>query len=966
MGVYTIDCSRINISIHNAGSVKPYIRVQTSITCQYNTGESTQMIILEDITSVHIFAVPGSYSPSFGSYELDTEGNNLADVSFIINQTVTSLESYEDISVFGEVYDGELSIKDAYSQYGISVAFDSGKGAGNTYKALSGLLKKKEDEPYPQQIQLIDFSDACVGDKFRIIGLKYDRIPSGWFTSDHAGADLVVEGIVEKRLMLPAGTSFIGDKDLPAEKVIEQVVVFEDIYPKRVGKVGTVAPHEYTETTEDENGNVLSEEKWDAYRFTDTDENFHFSKDYVIKGRDLKVTFQTGALSGMTFNVWFNPYDEKSSDKKQDEKNPDGSWNPAAQVFEIVRNEDYGRKLPFGDMKPRGVEKDGNGNITYEGDQYILEGFDTQFVSDAYLPAAEEELKEKTQKYSDKLKVDPSVYNNKMFSYEDGRYASLPAGQKVNLVNDTYFKDGRQSRIVGFEKNLDIPYDSPIYMVGESQTYSRIGALEEKVDALTFKGLSYTNKVNGGNGSSVYVIKRYDNTTPSDNNVYSALRASLEFLSKKNPDTAAALIKFAKGICVKGLAELDYVTVAETLTAKLIGAIGITTSELSATELSATEAEISLLDVLDRFSTKDGKFSGKLYSADYIQAMIGWIINADGTAEMKGLRLREFLEVPELRYNRISVITGEQWSAPGGGIIESVDTENCILYLKLEPGELAAVEIDDICKGTFNNDTGFRTAFFRITEKLGDSTYKYALRSGYDYHPQTAMHFVSYGNFTNKDRQASAYITLKYTRYLRGVNTWEISKNMIMMQFGDLSNLKAFGIDMEGYSAYLKNIYLTGTIKQLSSDGVTETPVPAFKGEWKAGTYYPNDEVTYNGSTWLCISEKKTTQEPVEDATDWLETSAKGKDAVVVEIITSNGNIFRNGQGGTTLTAYVRKGEKDVTEGIPPARFSWEKESDNSDTDKIFNETHVGHGHELAVTSSDVWARATFNCIVNL
>lgn len=228
------------------------------------------------------------------------------------------------------------------------------------------------------------------------------------------------------------------------------------------------------------------------------------------------------------------------------------------------------------------------------------------------------------------------------------------------------------------------------------------------------------------------------------------------------------------------------------------------------------------------------------------------------------------------------------------------------------------------------------------------------------------MHFVAYGNFTNTDRQASAYITLTYTRYLRNVNTWEMNKDMVMMQFGDLSNLKLLGIEMSGYSAYLKNIYLTGTVKQLSGDGVTETPVPAFKGEWHPGTYYPYDEVTHNGSTWLCISEKATAEEPSEDAADWLERSAKGKDAVVVEIYSSNGNIFRNGEGGTVLTAQVRKGERDMTAGIPSERFSWEKTSGNADTDRIFNETHVGHGHVLELTPDDVWGRATFNCIVSL
>ena len=438
-----------------------------------------------------------------------------------------SKESSDVESIFQVTVGGSIGMKGKDNNR-TQVKFLGGKFEGQSFDAL--FLGYNQELFVPG----LKVNDVITGTQYKPDKLKYGKIPSGWFTSDHADDDLVVEGIVEKRLMLPSGITFIGDKDLPMEKVVEQVVVFEDVYPKREGIVATVTTHEYTETTEDENGNVISEEKWNAYRITDTDENFYFSKDYVITGRDLKITFQTGDLAGMKFNVWFNPYDNKSPDKKQEEKNPDGSWNLDAQVFEIVRNEDYGRKLPAEDMNPK------------PGDKYILEGYDPQFISDAIITLAEIELQEKAQKYADKLKIDPSVYNCNMFSYKDDRYSYLQIGRKINLLNPTYFEDGRVSRIIGFEKKLDIPYDSPVYMVGESQTYSRIGALEDKVDSLTFKGLSYTNSVSGG--SNVYVISRYSNVSPSDANVFSASRALLEHLSKKNDDEASGLITFLGGL----------------------------------------------------------------------------------------------------------------------------------------------------------------------------------------------------------------------------------------------------------------------------------------------------------------------------------------------------------------------------------------------------------------------------------
>lgn len=285
---------------------------------------------------------------------------------------------------------------------------------------------------------------------------------------------------------------------------------------------------------------------------------------------------------------------------------------------------------------------------------------------------------------------------------------------------------------------------------------------------------------------------------------------------------------------------------------------------------------VKIKAVIQKLIAEDATFSKEISSKDYVQNLLGWLITPEGHIDAKSLRLRDFLEVPELRYNRVSIVSGEEWNAPGGGIIESVDVANKTVHLKLEPGEVSQVEIDDICKGVFNNDTGFQTAYFRITEKIDNASFKYVLRSGYTFNPCKAMHFVAYGNFTNAERQKSCYSTQNYIRFLKGVNNWEITKDMIAMQLGDLSNLKLFGIDMSGHSAYLNRVYMTGTIRQISSDGVTEAPVPVFKGKWKSGTYWYYDEVTHNGSTWICI-ESTTTQEPSDSSTDWLKVVSEGR-----------------------------------------------------------------------------------------
>ena len=326
--------------------------------------------------------------------------------------------------------------------------------------------------------------------------------------------------------------------------------------------------------------------------------------------------------------------------------------------------------------------------------------------------------------------------------------------------------------------------------------------------------------------------------------------------------------------------------------------------------------DVKIKAVVQKLVAEDATFSKEISSKDYVQNLIGWMISPDGHIDAKSLHLRDFLEVPELRYNRVSITSGEDWLAPGGGIIESVNESSQTLTLKLEPGEVASLAVDDICKGIFNNSTGFQTSYFRITQKISNSEFKYTLRSGYSYHPQKAMHFVAYGNFTNAERQKSAYSTKDYKRYLAGVNNWEITSSMVMMQLGDLSNLVISGLDLSGYSAYLRNVYMTGTIKQLSQDGTTEVLVPAFKGEWKAGKYWYYDEVTHNGSTWICI-EPSTTQEPSDSSTDWLKEVSKGdpgtpgKDGVggqdvdVLYYLSTSSSTLTGGSWSTTAPAWV-------------------------------------------------------------
>ena len=218
----------------------------------------------------------------------------------------------------------------------------------------------------------------------------------------------------------------------------------------------------------------------------------------------------------------------------------------------------------------------------------------------------------------------------------------------------------------------------------------------------------------------------------------------------------------------------------------------------------------------------------------FIPGMIGGSgvrMDENGYAEMTGLTLREFLEVPELRFNRVDVVSGELWNSIAYGTVESVDTANRVVTLKLEEGEQAGLHVNDICRGIFHNLTGnadgnrvdgcgfltmagFSTVYFTPTEIMENGKFRYELKPGTSMHPCPAMKFAVYGNFTDKTRRASAYSTRTYKRYLTEVATWEVDpERNIAMQFGDLSGLHVGGVSMEGYSAYLNNIYMKGHLE---------------------------------------------------------------------------------------------------------------------------------------------------------
>lgn len=636
--------------------------------------------------------------------------------------------------------------------------------------------------------------DSSYGTRFYVFGSTrnltsdYGQAPQGGETNH----------VSEIRLRLPNGQRYIDAiPNLDKSAIVEQVVFFDDIYPKNTETITSI------ETVDRE---IIEGQTDKAYVMYCKDTPFLPSD--MIEGETLGATFTSGSLMGRDFELSINYKPE--------------TWKPEDgfdKKFEIIAQ----------------VETSGESQLIVPNESLHPEPGDTFVLTGVKLPQqrieeAEEELLKAGQAYAAKNSSDTDVYtcetNPVYCTVNDKNYN---AGQAVLLVDPRFGLDGRLSRIQGYEKKLYNEYIAT-YTIGDNTPYSRIGSIESDV-----KATLYSQRIGvTDSGAAIYLITRYDSTAAEDYNAYSAKRALWQFANKQFPDTFKGKMTFEDGAQFG-----DFAT-------------GITG--------------------------------------------IGGLIDKKGNAEMQSLKLRGFLEVPELRYNRVDITMGDTWFAPSAGIIESVDTEAKTITLKLEEGEIGSPRVGDICMGIFHSSessdnatedyddskgnrrfAGFATCYFRITEELGTTTYKtfkYQLRpvsAAYtkQYHPAPSMTFVGYGSFSNEARQTSRYETRTYQRYLKGVSDWEFISSNIAAQYGDLSNLSVFGIDMKGYSAYLNNIYMSGVIHQFTPGG-EEIPTINDRGKWLASeTYNKNDEVYHNNAKWRCLVDG-TKSEPSTSSEAWV------------------------------------------------------------------------------------------------
>ena len=734
----------------------------------------------------------------------------------------------------------------------------------------------------------------------RLYAFGSDRnIPKGYFTG--ADADVTTDGVATDYLMLPnkeVDSDGFYAKDGYLENVnvvkndkqaIEGVVMFDDEYPKvecRVSRIKT-----YDSTVDNDDGTKTTQTFWQVGSMDSFAESFEAS--WIKSNLTLGIKFTSGALMGMEFDVSFKIIDKEN-------------------FFEIVANDTYGRTLPDSLMCPK------------EGDRFFLFNWDATKITDTDLiPTAQLSLFDRAKQYYQKTMISNSNFTCTMDGdkfYNDGTYDYHPLGEQVKLINDMFAQvdaDGkhyRNSRIIGMEIPLDIPYDHPQYTVGEKAATSRLGKLEDKVDSIKVNGMQIGG-TGSGNGGGVYVIGMNDTTPASDSNVYSARRSRMEFVSRLLDNTAHGTITFEK---VQKF--LQGIRIGNN-TAYSIDANG---------NAILSDVIVKLLKSLDFNEAEQSGFAIKQRSDGKYQMLLTDLI-VWGKAIFNTLLIRE-----------LSYVGGNIVLSPAAGKISYIkevysETTNELIgwkcYLLSDDGTTATINSfkveDQVRCQTFNIKAGVyenvsNRDYWRLVTKVSTENEVITDDEGHELYdgkkfawiqiakdncmegsdnPAVGDTIVLMGNRSDRSRQHLLMMETEgdsaptFTMY-RGINSYSLKGKSI------------FDVGFNGINIVSKYYHIT------TVDG-EKIWTPVYRGDWNEGTEYSYyDEVTWLGTRWLCISPEgqTTTDEPSEDSPYWKATTNvyTPKLYLYTDIVNSGIAI-----GEThNVTCKLMLGDKDVTNGV--------------------------------------------------
>ena len=319
------------------------------------------------------------------------------------------------------------------------------------------------------------------------------------------------------RLQLPDRSLYV-DKNVDLYGVKEETEedAFSEIYPKYVGTIYSVRIEEKT-----------SEEgrKYTVYYFKDNGMNWN-PKDYEIPGLDYMLRFQTGELAGRGTDGSFQ-----------------AAWHEDTREWEIINvYPDDTTQIPGGAIIPT------------PGDQYIPWNF---AMPQEYITAAEQEYKEAVDDFLNTYSFDPNKYTGTTDrNYIEKNNTPLRIGWNVRLLSEQYFGTTggyKDTRITKVQRKLNDLCQATITCSDEVGSGWK-SSVDNSLNSLRYEVARQAEQY-------VYdVIRSFDEKTPSDKNIFSALKSLKTHLRKDAPDQTEFLLKLLGGIISPFLTSTDFVT----------------------------------------------------------------------------------------------------------------------------------------------------------------------------------------------------------------------------------------------------------------------------------------------------------------------------------------------------------------------------------------------------------------------
>ena len=681
------------------------------------------------------------------------------------------------------------------------------------------------------------------------------------------------------RLQLPSGAAYVDrNTALYGVKEAWEEASFSGIYPKYIGTVTSVRSEEKT-----------SEEgrKYTVYYIKDSGMGFN-PKDYEIPDLTYMLAFQTGDLAGRGSG---------------DDGSFEVAWHEDAREWEIINvYPDDKTQIPGGEIVP------------VVGDTYIPWNF---ALPQEYVTAAEQAYAEAVDDYLSTYSFDPKKYSGTTDrNYIEQSRTPLMLGQNVRLLSDEYFAGGfKDTRIVKCVRKLGDLCQATVTCTDQIGNGWKT-SVENQLGNLQYILAKQAQQV------IIDLIKTGEGKTPSDTNVFSALRSLATFLRKDQPDATQYLLRLLGGVHF-------------------------------------------------------GEFASSLMNGT------GGSIDGHGNAELETLRLRSALIVKELIYNRWSA-QEDNTTFTEAGTIDAVKQEDDGAYTltirRRWEYDVTAFDEQDVCYGSVNDlaqggghyyDAWFRVlSVNRTANTLSVVLYPDdEVPGGQNYTPQVGMVVTRRGNATNTERQGFWYIS-SYEGcicFLDGVTKPILEERNYAIIIGKLKRLSLFdNLPINYLHSY---VYCRGiAIQDLLRIDYQGTPVVTLndRGFWSLEVAQSDnpytvgqdtvDTVWHYGCRWKCLV-TGTTDEPRYAATGWA--MIEGNPAFTIDIDSSAGWAFDGGQltedvPFTTLTVTGTLYNRDVTAHILDDDISWTRDTGNVAEDNAWAIKKAAAGKSLPLVADDL------------